>query len=66
LPFATATSICRSRFTTCSGWYFLPRPICSPCPVVSHPLVHFKPGRPAGPEPMQQSKQEGRSNLREA
>src|ERR1700677_3884455 len=28
-----ATSICRSRFTTCSGWYFLPRPICSPCPV---------------------------------
>ena len=32
-PFATATSICRSRFTTSSGWYFLPRPIRSPCPV---------------------------------
>ncbi len=29
----SATSICRNRFTTCSGWYFLPRPICSPCPV---------------------------------
>ena len=26
-------TICRSRFTTCSGWYFFPRAICSPCPV---------------------------------
>jgi hypothetical protein len=32
-PFATATSICHNRLTTYSGWYFLPRPICSPCPV---------------------------------
>src|SRR5271170_6284740 len=47
LPFAIATSICRNRFTTCSGWYFLPRPICSPCPVLSYPLAHFKPGTPS-------------------
>jgi DNA-directed RNA polymerase subunit RPC12/RpoP len=47
-----ATSICRNRFTTCSGWYFLPRPICSPCPVLSYPLAHFKPGTPSFATPL--------------
>jgi Cellulase (glycosyl hydrolase family 5) len=45
-PGSSATSICRNRFTTCSGWYFLPRPISSPCPVLSYSLEHFKPGTP--------------------
>ncbi len=41
-----ATSICRSRFTTCSGWYFLPHPICSPCPVSLLSTGTFQAGTP--------------------
>src|SRR6201987_5967301 len=38
-PFAIATSICRSRFTTCSARYRLPRAMRSPCSSVS--LFHW-------------------------
>ena len=34
------------QMTTCSGWYFLPCPISSPCQVLSYPRAHFTPVTP--------------------